>query len=565
MTEQDLIARLRRIDGRGYKAYKEIQGSYQFPDFELRIDHVQGDPFAAPSRVRVFLDAEVANFPADLYANRARQTGLENLLLRAFAAATRGLGPGSKGSGKSGQVEADRPGQEVLRRSALMVDQGHLEVRFTVGLPARGRSVLGRQAIKLLTEAVPDLIEQSLLYDNLDAEKLRRCVEAVEDQQALRAALASKGLVSFLAEGAVLPRRSGVDPRPLQEGALPLQTPDSLRVSFDLPNAGQVTGMGIPEGITLIVGGGFHGKSTLLEAVSHGVYDHFPQDGREQVVTIDSAVKVRAEDGRRVEKVDITPFINNLPLGKDTRRFCTDNASGSTSQAASILEALEVGASCLLIDEDISATNFMIRDARMQELVSSEHEPITPLIDRIHELYQQRGVSTILVMGGSGDYFEVAHRVLKMQAYQPAEVSEQAAAIRQRYPNQRKPLQQGPAQWNWSRRARARSLDASRGKRSAKIEVRDRDQLLFGQHRVDLSGLEQLVSSSQTRAIGWLLHHFGQKLGKAPLEQELPALIERLEQEGLDLVCPHPMGNLAFPRVFELAGALNRLRTLVIE
>ena len=101
--------------------------------------------------------------------------------------------------------------------------------------------------------------------------------------------------------------------------------------------------MGIRKGITLIVGGGYHGKSTLLKALEAGVYNHIAGDGREFVITDDTAFKLRAEDGRSITGVDISPFIKNLPNKKDTVHFSTEDASGSTSQAANLMEALESG------------------------------------------------------------------------------------------------------------------------------------------------------------------------------------------------------------------------------
>ena len=424
---------LRRIDGRGYKAYKDIRGRYHFGDYELSIDHVQGDPFAAPSRVRVLLPASEARFPETAYANRSRRIALEDYLTRAFAAAIRAHVSGRRGSGKSGAVLIDEPYQEILERTSCFVDDGDVEVRFRVGLPAAGRRVLGREAELILFDEIPRVARDSLRHENLDVDRLTRHIDANEDQAALREMLAAKGLVGFIADGAVLPRRSGVDDRSLagQRGArvVPFASPGSMRVTVALPHAGSVSGMGIPGGITLIVGGGFHGKSTLLRALERGVYNHIPDDGRELVVTRGDAVKIRSEDGRSIAGVDIRPFINNLPFGTDTAFFTTANASGSTSQAANIIEALEMGCRLLLIDEDTSATNFMIRDERMQALVEKGKEPITPFLDKVRLLHRDLGVSTILVMGGSGDYFDTADRIVMMDAYRPIDVTDRVAAI----------------------------------------------------------------------------------------------------------------------------------------
>jgi predicted ABC-class ATPase len=315
------------------------------------------------------------------------------------------------------------------------------------------------------------------------------------------------------------------------------------------------------------VGGGFHGKSTLLHALERGVYAHIPGDGREYVATVPEACKIRAEDGRRIERVNITPFISNLPFGKDTAQFCTDNASGSTSQAANIVEAVEIGASLLLIDEDTSATNFMIRDERMQELVAKDKEPITPFVDKVRQLYHDYGVSTILVMGGSGDYFDVADTVIMMDAYRPRDVTRRSYEIIHKHKAVRQ--HEGGSHFGpvAERTPLATSFDASRGRRDVKIDVKGLHTLIYGTTTIDLSGLEQLVDASQTRAIGDIIlyfsrHYAGQKF---TLRQGLERLFADIQQHGLDLLSPRKPGNYAMPRMFEVAAAINRLRTLRIH
>ena len=561
----DLRRILQRIDGRGYKAYKDIQGRYDFDDYELVIDHVQGDPFADPSRVRLLVPKETAGFPQELYRNRSRTIALADFLTRAVAAALRQRERRWQGSGKSGLILIDAPGQEILERTSVLIHNGDVEVRLKVGLPARGRTVLGRQAIDIFFEDLPALLEKALRARAHSPAVLRRHVEANEDQDALRGQLSDLGLVAFVANGSLLPRRSGVDDRPLPaEQAILFEAPPSLEVEITLPNRGRVRGLGIPKGVTLIVGGGYHGKSTLLKALERGVYNHIPGDGRELVVTESTAVKIRAEDGRRIEKVNISPFISNLPFGKDTTRFSTDDASGSTSQAANIIEALEVGTHLLLMDEDTCATNFMIRDHRMQELVAKEKEPITPFLDKVRQLYEELGVSTILVIGGSGDYFDVADTVIMMDEYRPRDVTARAKAIAEKYRAERKPEGGDHFGEVTPRRPLPESLDPSKGRRDVKLKARDVDEIQFGLHEIDLSAVEQIVSRSQTRAIGHALVRLKHRHldGRTTLRQAVEALERELDAHGLDVLTPSPFGDLARPRRFEIAAALNRLRTL---
>jgi predicted ABC-class ATPase len=565
--ERELRSLLRRIDGRGYKAYKELQGTWKFPDFLLHVDHVQGDPFAAPSRLCIEVTLERASVPASLIGTRLRRVALADYLTRTFLRAVAATVKGHRGIGKSGVIAVAATGQEILERNSVVFTDATLQCRFILGLPARGRTILGREAEEMLTGELPLLAEGGLMLERLPEGEAQRHIEAVEDQEALREALPGKGLVAFVGAGSLLPRASGIDPRPLGKGAVPFEPPPELTVEMECPHAGTVKGMGIPQGVSLIVGGGFHGKSTLLDALQLGVYNHVPGDGRERVVTLPTACKVRAEDGRSVEKVDISPFISNLPTGQETAGFSTGNASGSTSQAANIVEPLEVGCRLLLIDEDTSATNFMIRDERMQELVSKDREPITPFVDKVRHLASERSVSTVLVMGGSGDYFEVADTVIMMDAYRPRCVTGRAREIARAAPGGRK-HEGGEAFGTFTpRRLDPRSFDASRGKREVKIDIRGRGTLNYGRSSVDLSAVEQIVDAAQTLTIGWAVHALAKRHfpSGATLQEALEKLGGEIDAKGLDVLSPWRTGELVRPRPFEIAAAINRLRGIRVQ
>lgn len=593
--EQDLY----RLDGQSYPAYKSIRGEYSFPDFTLSIDHVQGDPFAAPSRVRVFVPQAVTQFPPALYDKPVRAIALADYLTRQFDQAIRRYLNGScrdrgstdrgstdaaqpdrhqqRESGKSGLIAITTPSQIILPRTAAQVTQDRVELRFVVGLPAFGRRIAGRQAADLLCGAIPKLVHQALVYASLAPKPLAHHIQGAEDADCLRSQLAERGLVAFIADGAILPRRSGVDDRPLLEQAVPFRSPDSLRVTLERSEGEPVSGMGIPEGVTLIVGGGYHGKSTLLRAIEMGVYSHIPGDGRERVVTHPAAMKIRAEDGRSVVGVDISPFINNLPQGRSTQAFSTANASGSTSQAANIIEALEAGAKVLLLDEDTSATNFMIRDRAMQALIAKDREPITPFLDKVRQLYTDHRVSTLLVMGGSGDYFGVADTVIALDNYQPQDVTVQAREIAAQYQTGRQPeggTHFGPIT---CRTLLPTGIDPRKGRREISLKVRDVDEIRFGTEEIDLSAVAQLAEPAQVQAIAAAIvyaqrHYVGTDRGNTPpggsgqtLTAILAAVMADVERFGLDCLEEWPTGNLAGFRPLELAAAINRLRTLQVQ
>jgi predicted ABC-class ATPase len=565
-TTDHLRSQLRSIDGRSYGAYKTIAGSYDFGDFLLHVDYVQGDPFASPSRLRAVFPPQVVRLPDDLLAPTVRRVAaadfLNRRLQRALASASR-----DRGSGKSGAVRILRPGQCILERTSLEVDDaGRVVARFTAGLPASGRRVLGRQASEMLTDEVPRALRSELAPATCDLEALRRHALLAQDSAALRDQLGKSALLAFIPDGAILPRLSGIDDRPLAaSAAVAFESPAGLRVKLEAPNRGPVAGMGIPAGVTLVVGGGYHGKSTLLRAIEQGIYDHIEGDGRELAVTVPGAVKIRAEDGRSIAAVDISNFITGLPRGEDTAHFSTANASGSTSQAAAIAEALEVGATCLLIDEDTSATNFMIRDARMQALVHDEDEPITPFIDRARQMFEQLGVSTVLVVGGAGDYFDIADTVIGMRRYLPADLTSAARTVAQRFRTDRA-HEGGPWSALRERVPDPASIDARKGRKTVSVKVQAPTRVLFGTQELDLSALEQIVEEAQVRAIAQALVHASSRWldGRRTMREALNGLLEEVRSAGLDVIDSRHAGDYAEFRIHELAAALGRLRSLRI-
>ena len=560
--KKELQKILKRIDGKGYKAYNDIKGIYNFDFFILHIDHVQRDPFAGPSLLRV--EVQGASFPRELIDNHEKRDAVSDFIARAFNGSIKKHTAGRSGSGKSGIITIDSGNQEILERSCVNIQPGNLEVRFSLGLPARGRRIIGREASRILMDVLPVIVNDSCFYKNLDSDHLTEEVELFEDANFIRNQLKSRGLVAFVRDGSILPRGSGVTDKPLKN-AVQFKTPKSMEVMFETPNHGHVKGMGIPKGVNLIVGGGYHGKSTLLQAIERGVYNHIYGDGREWVVTDPTAVKIRAEDGRRIENVDISSFIHNPPLNKNTEEFSTENASGSTSQAANIVEAVEAGTHLILFDEDTSATNFMIRDERMQRLVSNEKEPITPFIDRVRELYEDHNISTIMVMGGSGDYFEVADTVIMMDNYLPEDVTKDAKKIKEELPINR--MQEVEFKFRFKERyPLPESIKPYKG-RKIKLDIRGKSTILLGLETIDLSQVEQLIDTSQTRAIAYAVAYAAQNHmdGKTNMKEIVKMVEHDIETKGLDILAPKGRknpNNIVKPRIFELTAALNRLRSL---
>ena len=561
-SSEDLRIKLKSIDHRSYPAYKDLKGAYDFRDYLLSIDHVQGDPFAAPSRLSVKVAANRAAFPPELFDTFEKRITLQDHLTRLFA---RQLSSGSfsaKGSGKSGLLTASRCGQEVLERTACRVQEGAVTLRFEAGFPARGRTIDARELEKMLFDILPGCVRGSLFYKNIRQEKLKSAIALCEDQQAIREQLSERGLCAFIANGSILPRQSGISDLPLKDG-VPFRSPASLEVSFKLPNRGTVTGMGIPKGITLFVGGGYHGKSTVLQALQNAVYNHIEGDGRELVIADDSAWKLRSEDGRSISNVDISPFIRHLPNRKDTRHFSTEDASGSTSQAANLIESMESGSTLMLIDEDTSATNFMIRDKLMQQVVSPQEEPITPFIERVRSLYQDFGISSIIVAGSSGSYFHVADTIIQMKEYVPCDITEKAKEAANAFPVFSSAQELFPDYL--SNRAPKPNM-ALRKEDRLKQKALGTSELSLAKDTVELRYLEQLRDSEQTMALAYLLKYVELQLldGRKSLCQVADLLEKQLDQKGLESLFDRGdvRASLARPRRQEILACINRYRKL---
>lgn len=555
---------LDRIDHRGYPAYKDTKGQYQFQGYVFSIDHVQGDPFASPSKVSVQVKGSTAGFPEELYKGRHQRAALQDEMTRQFYRAIQKYAFRAKGSGKSGLISVSKCGQEVLERTACEINpkNGDVKLRFEVGFPANGRTINAREMEKIVYEFLPECVEQSLFYKNCDKKRVRSIIDLAEDQQYIRDELEKNDLIAFVANGAILPRESGVSDKPMK-GAVRFQSPKEMEVTMKLPHKGEISGMGIRRGITLIVGGGYHGKSTLLKALELGVYNHIQGDGREYVITKDDAMKIRAEDGRSIKKTDISMFINDLPNGKDTRGFYTEDASGSTSQAANVIESMEAGASVMLIDEDTSATNFMIRDELMQRVIHRDMEPITPFIDRILELYQIYGISTVIVAGSSGAYFHIADTIIQMDRYEPKEITKLAKETAKDFPAMSG--MENPAEKPVFIRCPRQGRGFKPNDR-LKMKTMGKEMVQLNRENIDLRYVEQLADTEQVSALGYCVRYAEKYLfqGKDTIQNVVDKLEEKICREGLSSLCESnaSVANLAMPRRQEIFACLNRYRGL---
>ncbi|MBQ8508512.1 MAG: ATPase [Clostridia bacterium] len=425
-------------------------------------------------------------------------------------------------------------------------------VRMQIQLPEKKI----KKTQKMLCADLPNAVEEFIA--GFDRERVARAVELAQKQAAIREFLRDSPYCAFIANGSILPREKDSQ-RPMKN-AVPFESTPTDEIEV----AG-VRGMGVKRGVTVITGGGYSGKSTLLDALAAGIYDHTEGDGRELVITDETAVSIAAEDGRSVKNVNISPFIKWLPGGEGTEDFSTTRASGSTSQAANIMEAIDGGSRLLLIDEDRSATNFMIRDELMKRLI--EREPITPFTDRVQEL-AGRGVSTILVIGGSGEYLSVTDRVYMMDDYVIRDVTKRARELS----GTSEPMVP-PAGWQCARTLRTEGFTSyPAGMGSERLELSETGFLLFGGEAIDTRALHNLVTPAQANAIGFALRTLAAEAsfpdengaGEIDLPSALDELYARIARDGLDCIFSSWFVGMPrfmdLPRPIDLLAALNRMR-----
>mgnify|MGYP002587096225 FL=1 len=578
-NSEELRQQLRSINRKSYPAYKGLKGLYHFGNYILSIDHVQGDPFASPSHVSIQISHRDAGFPVEYYKDTLTGTTLCDYLTRQFEKQVSQYSFRAKGSGKSGLLTVSHCGQEILSRTACEITEKGITARFFVGFPANGRTINATELEKILFDFLPVCIQKSFFYSSLNAKELQNYIELAEDQEFIRQTLPAKNLCAFIADGSILPRESGISSRPMK-ASVPFTSPDSLRISINLPHKGKITGMGIPKGITLIVGGGYHGKSTLLNALELGVYNHIPGDGREYVITDATAVKLRSEDGRFIKDVDISMFINDLPNKKDTHCFSTLDASGSTSQAAGIVESMEAGSHLFLLDEDTSATNFMVRDAFMQQVIQREKEPITPFLERAEDLYKKAGISTILVAGSSGAFFHIADTIIQMDNYVPKDITASVKKLCSQYPlpavsvtdfqlPHSHRIMSRPAESSKHLRHNSRGNHSDSGAAKPerlKTRISGTDGFSLGRQEIDLRYTEQLIDAEQTAALGLLLKYAVEHLadGRRTLPEIVQFLWKNLSLHGLSFFTENQKISCGYatPRIQEIYACLNRYRGL---
>ncbi|MDO5851620.1 MAG: ABC-ATPase domain-containing protein [Methanobacteriaceae archaeon] len=553
-TKVQLEKILNQINKKGYKAYQQLKNTYQYPTYLLHLDHIQKDPYARPTKAHITIKQEIHQIPKEYYNTIPRKIALETIITQRFHQETLK----HKYNFKS-KITISHNNQEILLRNNININKETLTIYFNIGLPANGRRINGIEAQKLLNNILPDIIKNTCNYKKYDEKQLQKIITTNEDAEYIRNNLKQKKIVSFIADNSILPRKTGNNNKPLKT-AKPFKTPETLKITYNTPNNNKITGMGIPEGITIIIGGGYHGKTTLLESIQNGVYNHIYQDGREYTITDNTATKIKAENGRNIEKVNINSFISNTPNNINTRQFTTNNASGSTSQATNLIEAIETGSKLLLIDEDTSATNFMIQDPLMQEIITTQKEPITPLTDQIENLKKQK-ISLIIVTGGTSQYLQYADTIIQMDNYEAIDITKKVRKILedtpQKYSKSEKKLEYT------IRKPRKGCLNSYKGRKKV-TKSKELNTILFGTEIVDIRDIEQLVDFDQALTISIILDYITKCIdSKTSIKDIVNKVDQDIQNKGFNILSK-TNHNLVYVRPVDIASVINRIRSLKI-
>jgi len=560
---------------------QKLLGCYRFPRFTLSFIKIQGSPGANPASIAsVKIARQASKIPGEFLQTAECKLALADFLLRRFRQSIDRFALQNRGKDGSGSFNTIALSQKMLNRDSVLFDGDAIELRFIISLPAQGQGggvFDAGQAWIMLNQELTAIVDATFFYRHYD-QQTRTLLDRFVDVQRTRAEIIQfmrqHGLVAFIADDAKLPRHSGVDDRPAtDESVKTFQSPASLRITIPLPDGRSITGMGLKQGITCITGGGYHGKSTLMQAILAGVYAHIPGDGREYTVTRNDAFFIRAEDGRSIRDVDISPFIGDLPNGLKTDRFSSDNASGSTSQAANIVEAIESGSRLLLFDEDTCATNFLVRDELIKQILDATQEPIKPLYSTVRSLWQKQRVSMIFVVGGLGYFLQKADTCLLMDNYRCRDITAKVRAKLGPIADEDTPI----ADVSKSRRLAADNFDPAYTnqrlnktlpKRIKNLRNAPR-QLEYGMDLVNLDAVAQIAEAPQVLTIGYCLLALRKQLKQAGDKPEtirfwIDWLESQISQYGLDVLKPDYPGMLSMPRKYELAAAINRIRSLRI-
>jgi predicted ABC-class ATPase len=547
---------LGEIDGREYVDLARLMGDYDFNRYIVKISNVPQSAEETGLSVVVRVTHAVAGFPEGLISSPIRRTALEDLLTRKLAAAIEGQATFDGNGVARRRIVAPRPGQKILPRSTVQITDDFTDVRLSVLIPTQRGRLDGQAFQTVFFDDLPMVVQDALIYCNMDTAEVEVFVGLMEDADQLRQSLPARGLIGFVASGSLVARLPGSD-QPDVAAERTITVDPSLLVSLDTPHRGAVEGLGINSGITLILGDAFSGRIELMRALASGIYNHVPGDGREYIVTMPDSVYIPAEPGRSVHRVDIGSLLPE-------EDYSTASAGACHAQAATLIEALEAGARVILLDEADACPGFLGGDDRVDRLLGNA-SGITPLSARVRQMAQELGVSTIVAGNVSvSSFIPVADTILAVRDGVITDITREAKDAFDGVSVAAVPEYDFTRLIETARWVVPSSIDASIGRHDGVIGIEDGWQIRFGRYTIDLGSNCQIADAQQALTLGLIIEYARQRyLDKARPMRELLDLVERdLSMEGLEQVTRELRGDLARPRRYEIAAALNRLPSL---
>ncbi|MDF7807841.1 ABC-ATPase domain-containing protein [Pontiellaceae bacterium B12219] len=559
---------LAELDGQPFSGYQKLIGDFDFSRYVIKCAAINlEDEDAAHPVFSIRVPQTISEIPEYLFDTPVRRTAMEDLLLRRISDCISRIANYDQNGIARRHIQVSSPNQKILPRNALLLTKEYIEVRIEITLPFQtiivdGEplvSIDGEMAQQIFFEDLPEIVSNSLLYCNIDIAEADEHVNNMEDADRLRQYLGASGQVAFVAEGALVTRLTGSD-LPDYERMSPVEAADELLDEVEVPHSGAVRGFGIPNGLTLILGESNSGRVDLMDAIAQGIYNHVPGDGREHVVTVADAVSIRAEVGRSIQQVDISAFASELLDGGNAASYSTKSAGSFTSQAASTVEALEAGARVLLYDEHSSSSTFLSSDTRVASLLGKSSR--NTLAARARQMVDELGIS--MVVAGSSlvaEFIPIADKILKIENFCISDITEEAKALNIVAPAPVNDTVNLSTMLSRSRWVMPSSIDPSIGREDLVIETDEVDFLQFGRSLVDLDAVRQIADADQARAIGFVLYYAKLRyMDEGYPMREILDLVDRdLSNEGLNALVRDIRGDLARPRRYEVAAAINRL------
>ncbi len=555
------------IEGKDSSEYARLVGDFDFSRFVLKISQVPAESSTSPALFIVRVPQIIAGFPPHYFDTPVRRTALEDFLTRKVADQIDTLAQYNEEGISRRHLSVAMPGQKILPRTSMLVTEEYVEARIYVMLPQRDGRVDGERVRDIFFEELASVVNASLVYCNLDERELTAFVNSMEDADQIRQTLSMRGLLGFVADGSMLARMGNTD-FPDYEAVTPLRVDSDIQVEMEVPNGGTIKGLGIPAGLTLILGDSYSGRIDLMKALAAGIYNHIPGDGRELAVTVPDAVSVAAEPGRSVQKVDVSLFIKEMEAGSQPAEFSTAEAEPSASQAAGVMEALEIGARAFLFDESTSAAAFLTRDTRLSSLMPEAERRIAPLAQRARHMVDDLGVSIVVAGAASvAEFIPVADTILRIDEYAVYDVTQAAKALDPaQFQIEEDPNPPDFAQER-NRWVVPSSIDSSKGTDDQHIVAESIELLRFGRGLINLQNITQMADKHQTATIGLILYYARLRYmdESRPLREVMDLIDRDLGTEGLEVLSRDLRGDLARPRRYEIAAALNRLSSLRVS